>query len=520
MTLLRSHALLSVSAFFFAQTAGAQNSANPSFIKDVAPILRENCFGCHGSKNPKGKLDLTKYEAMRKGGTKDDPIVPGKPDDSYLIDVMKATDKMRMPPKDNGDPVPPAQMKIIETWITQGAKLDPEVAPKADLVRELRQRWNPPALVAKYPFPIPVTAITHSPDGKKIVTSGHHELMIWDVDSGKLEKRIAIRPRRVMSMAFLDANQLAVAGGRPGEEGTLAVYNISAPPVKTENSIQILDGTKSGKALVRQLADADDELEALAISNDRKKLAAAGCDRAIQVWDISKGIAEAKLEQTIENHADWIFGLAFSADGKTILSASRDKTAKLWDLGAKESLATFPDHATTVYAVLALPDGKLGLSAGEDNQVRSWQLQGDNAGKQDRAKGGHGGAVFRMAWMPGQKEYVTASSDQTVRIWKVDNGDQVKAFPSSGEQVLSLSVSPDGKQIVGGTFSGEILIWNSADTKLIRKFASDPGQPTPVVPPIPQPAPKKEEPKKEEKKAPTKVEQNKDAAKKTAEKPK
>ena len=519
MTLPRFSAFLVATAILFSQPAWGQTTANPSFIKDVAPILRENCFGCHGSKNPKGKLDLTKYESMRKGGTKDDPIVPGKPDDSYIIDVMKALDKTQMPPKENGDRVPAAQIAVIEKWISQGAKLDQEINPKADLVRELRQRWIPPALAPRYPFPLPVTAVLYSLDGKYLVTSGHHELMVWDVESGKLQKRIAIRPRRVMSMAFLDANQLVVAGGRPGEEGTLAVYNLAFAPEKTENGVQILDGTMAGKALVRQLAVADDELEAVAISVDKKKLAAAGCDRSIQVWDISKGIADAKLEQTIENHADWIFGLAFSADGKTILSASRDKTAKVWDLAAKESLATFPDHSNTVYAVLAMPDGKLGLSAGEDNQVRSWQLQGDNAGKQARATGGHGGAVFRMVWLPGEKQYVTASSDQTVRVWDREKGNQVKALPASGEQVLSLAVSPDGKRVAGGTFGGEVLLWNIEDTKLIRKFTSDPGQPQPPVPvvqPVPpvKPVPpvRKEEPKTENKK--------KDDSKKAAAKPK
>src|SRR5262245_37762987 len=77
-----------------------------SFINDVAPILKESCFGCHGAKNPKGKLDMTRYAALRHGGTKDDPIVPGKPEDSYLIDVLTAKGKMRMPPEESGDPLP------------------------------------------------------------------------------------------------------------------------------------------------------------------------------------------------------------------------------------------------------------------------------------------------------------------------------------------------------------------------------------------------------------------------------
>src|SRR5262245_28173796 len=102
-----------------------------SFINDVAPMLKESCFGCHGAKSPKGKLDMTRYETLRKGGTKSDPIVEGKPEESYLLDVLKATDKSRMPPKDTGDPLPPEKIAIIERWIAEGAKLDTGLTPKS-----------------------------------------------------------------------------------------------------------------------------------------------------------------------------------------------------------------------------------------------------------------------------------------------------------------------------------------------------------------------------------------------------
>lgn len=480
---------LCVWAFGMALTTRAADSANPSFIREIAPILRDSCFGCHGSKNPKGKLDLTKYEAIRKGGTKDDPIVPGKPEDSYLIDVMKATDKTRMPPKESGDPVPPAQIALVEKWIAQGAKLDEGISPKADLIKELRQRWSPPELLEKYRYPVPLTAMAFDPTGKKLATGGLHEIMVWDAESGRLEKRVRVRPRRLMALAFLDDQHLVAAGGRPGEEGNLAVYKLGASP-KTPGPVEKLDGTKPGPVLVRNLAEADDEFQALALSQDKKKLAAAGCDRMIQVWDLSPGIAAAKIDQTVENHADWIFGLAFSADGKTILSASRDKTAKLWDLAAKESLATFPDHQNTVYAVLAMPDGKLGLSAGEDNQVRTWQLAGDNAGKQSAAKGGHGGPIFRMAWLKDHKQYATASSDKTVRIWNREKGDPVKTLSGAEEQILSLAPSPDGKWVAAGTFSGEILVWNPEDGKMLKKWINQPQAPA-----QPGPAPTAAKPK-------------------------
>ena len=62
-------------------------------------------------------------------------------------------------------------------------------------------------------------------------------------------------------------------------------------------------------------------------------IVAGGCDRIVRVWDIGGGIAQAKLEQSIENHADWVLGAALSPDGKHLLTCSRElKTAKRVDL--------------------------------------------------------------------------------------------------------------------------------------------------------------------------------------------
>ena len=93
-------ALALVLVFAAPRHAAAQPPKPVSFINDVAPILKESCFGCHGAKNPKGKFDMTRYESFRRGGTKDDPVAEGKPDESYLITVLTAphTSKMRMPP--------------------------------------------------------------------------------------------------------------------------------------------------------------------------------------------------------------------------------------------------------------------------------------------------------------------------------------------------------------------------------------------------------------------------------------
>jgi WD40 repeat protein len=181
----------------------------------------------------------------------------------------------------------------------------------------------------------------------------------------------------------------------------------------------------------------------------------------------------AKLDQSIENHADWVFGVVFAADGKHLLTCSRDKTAKVWDLSTRESVLTFPDHQSPVYGVAVTPDGKTGISAGEDNQVRFWNTTGD--GKQTRALAGHSKAIFRVLYHPRQPLVLTCSADSSVRVWNADKGQAVRTLTGNTDWTYALAVSPEGNQVASGSWNGEIRIWKIADGQLLQTFNASPG---------------------------------------------
>lgn len=90
------------------------------FGLEVLPILSEHCFSCHGpdEKQRKGGLRLDEREAAIQSGA----IVPGKAGESEILKRMlshKATEVMP-PPKVNKR-LSPAQVKVLETWVAQGA---------------------------------------------------------------------------------------------------------------------------------------------------------------------------------------------------------------------------------------------------------------------------------------------------------------------------------------------------------------------------------------------------------------
>jgi len=95
-----------------------------SYNRDVRPILAANCFACHGpdSASRKGELRLDKKEWAEQMSA----IVPGKPDESAIIERMVSTDpETVMPPPASKKTITPEQIDILKRWIAQGAPYQP-----------------------------------------------------------------------------------------------------------------------------------------------------------------------------------------------------------------------------------------------------------------------------------------------------------------------------------------------------------------------------------------------------------
>ena len=68
---------------------------DPSFSRDVRPILSDMCFSCHGpdEKGRKGELLLSELDGALKGGESGEPaIIPGKPSLSEMIRRLHSDD--------------------------------------------------------------------------------------------------------------------------------------------------------------------------------------------------------------------------------------------------------------------------------------------------------------------------------------------------------------------------------------------------------------------------------------------
>src|SRR6266487_4116421 len=94
----------------------------PSYLRDVRPILDGNCTSCHQPASKQSDLDLTTYDRFQAGGKRGPAFVPGSPEQSLVIQFITAALKPSMP---FGQPLLAAnEVSIIREWIQSGARDD------------------------------------------------------------------------------------------------------------------------------------------------------------------------------------------------------------------------------------------------------------------------------------------------------------------------------------------------------------------------------------------------------------
>jgi len=113
--------------------AGSISSGAPvSFEREVMPLLDQRCDKCHYPEEQRGGLDLTRISTMMRGG--DDlgaALVPGKPEESPIIQVLTGAKKPEMPKK--GEKLPAAEIDLLRRWIQEGALDDTTLFDPVDV---------------------------------------------------------------------------------------------------------------------------------------------------------------------------------------------------------------------------------------------------------------------------------------------------------------------------------------------------------------------------------------------------
>jgi WD40 repeat protein len=130
-------------------------------------------------------------------------------------------------------------------------------------------------------------------------------------------------------------------------------------------------------------------------------------------------------------------------------------------------------HTGALFSAVFADDGNTILTASEDQTARLWDAA---TGNEVLKLAGHHGAVRDAQFSPSGSTIATAGTDGTLRIWDETTGEQISSYQVHSDTIRSLAFSPDGKHIVTASADGTARVWDvSTGKKVFDDFVHDGG---------------------------------------------
>jgi WD40 repeat protein len=481
----------------------------PDFVRDVLPIIEDNCLRCHSAAAQKGELILDTHEDIMRGGENGAVLVAGDAAKSRLVQMIRDQIEPKMPPKST---LRPEEIAVFAAWIDAGAK-DSTESPLDRLTAKI------PAIAPDVALRPSVNAVAFRPDGSELAVPGYREVRRVTLGAASNLRMLSGAIDLVRSVAYSrDGKWIAGAGGIPGAAGEVLIWN-----AETGELAHTLKGHR-------------DYVYQVVFNRRGTRVATCSYDRTVRVWDVETG----RPTHVFREHTEAVYAVAFSPNDRWLASGAGDRSVKLWDLASGSRMFTLTEPTGVVQTLAFHPSGLALSASGADKTIRTWELtptqtqnrqtdggeaettasagasskQSANAqaakttgaaddgetearvppvrvGSEARSIRGHNAPVLRIAYSPDGKWLASSDDDGVVKIWETATGKEVRALEKQPDWAQGLDWSPDGTRLAIGRYDGTVGIYDAATGRRVSSLPLDaPATRPPATRPTTAPAKK------------------------------
>lgn len=307
-----------------------------------------------------------------------------------------------------------------------------------------------------------IDAIAYSPDGKQILsTDWAGNAVVRDAKSGRTLLKIE-RPSPIHAAQFSPAGDRILLGQ---SDSTIALVD-----AKTGDEVRRFEGHAEGVLCVD-------------FSLDGSRIASGGYDNMVRIWATDSG----KMLDELEGHNWWVQKVRFSPRGDSLISVSQDGKALVWTQRDGKYAITnrFAAHDGPVYALAFSPSGQRVATGGYDKSIWIWnpntaasldlgqQIDGKAATAPTDAVRlvGHKDAVRDLDFSSDGSQLVSASDDNTLRLWDVRSATGLKTLRGHGGRVRTCEFSASDAEVASAGEDKTLRIWELSQYEELRQLS-------------------------------------------------
>ncbi|KAH6656827.1 WD domain-containing protein [Truncatella angustata] len=208
----------------------------------------------------------------------------------------------------------------------------------------------------------------------------------------------------------------------------------------------------------------------LAVDPDNAILYSGGRDGVVCAWDLAtignttdpKSKPATKFRTSTQAHTHWVNDIVLAANNTALVSASSDLTVKIWRPHAAESEAhTLGEHADYVKCVATPKGGDWVVSGGLDRKIYLWDLNGkgkqleiDVSGEENKEKG----SIYALS--AGRNMVASGGPESVVRLWDPKSGKRITKFVGHTDNVRSILVNEAGDTVMTASSDQTVKVWS------------------------------------------------------------
>jgi WD40 repeat protein len=347
-----------------------------------------------------------------------------------------------------------------------------------------------------------VRALTFSPDGRRLAFAAGTQINLWDIGR-RVSASLGRHERPVVGLAFRhDGKRLASAStdqvikvwDAPPEKGPpawkavamwtvapvkkVAPEDLRLPLVFCAGGRHLASLVSNHRVTVRDAATGEEVLAvawpgdtlSLAASPDGRLLAGGADNGHVRFWCLTPGPQYGRVVQLLRGHDGPVTAVAFSPDGRRLASGGSDRMIKIWDAAlppkgleapVERELWALKGHTAGVVGLAYSPDGRRLASADRGGKLRAWDA---NLNPEFLALKGHK-LPLAMAFSANGEQFLTAGSEQTLKVWDVPTGRVLRSVPIRDKISGNGAFSPDGRLFasaaLGPPLTFPVKVWDT-----------------------------------------------------------